>query len=59
LQVVVKPCQGLQLPADVLKGDYPMLFTVGEPVKDYPTGNDRADATRVNALLESEYSKMP
>ncbi|MDE0991067.1 MAG: hypothetical protein OSA83_17785 [Pseudomonadales bacterium] len=29
LQVVVKPCQGLQLPADVLKGDYPMVFTVG------------------------------
>ncbi|MBT3867805.1 MAG: hypothetical protein HOF19_07820 [Gammaproteobacteria bacterium] len=29
LQVVVKPSQSLQLPVDVLKGDYPMVFTVG------------------------------
>ncbi len=29
MQVVVKPCQGMQLAADVLKDDYPVLFTVG------------------------------
>jgi len=29
MQVVVKPCQGMQFLADLLKDDYPVLFTVG------------------------------
>ena len=35
------------------------IVSISEPVKDYPTGNDRADATRINALLESEIRKYP
>ena len=29
MQVLVNPCQGLRPGADVLQGDYPMLFSVG------------------------------
>ena len=35
------------------------IVSISEPVKDYPTGNDRADATRINELLESEIRKYP
>ena len=35
------------------------IVSISKPVKDYPTGNDRADATRINALLESEIRKYP
>jgi Kdo2-lipid IVA lauroyltransferase/acyltransferase len=35
------------------------MLSISEPVVDFPTGDDRADATRINGLLEGEIRKYP
>lgn len=38
-------------------GDY--LITIEPPLRDFPSGNDQADAERVNAALEKGISRVP
>ena len=35
------------------------VLCISKPLKDFPTSDDRADATRINGLLESEIRKFP
>lgn len=50
---VVLPCYNLRLP----KGGYQLIIEA--PLQNYPTGDDVADATRSNQVLETAVRKAP
>lgn len=52
-KAVVIPVAHYRLP----KGRY--LIEFGAPLQDYPTGDDLADATRINQVIEQAVRKMP
>jgi len=41
---------------EVLPEGYKMIF---EPLKDFTSGDDATDATRMNAFLEQEIERLP
>jgi KDO2-lipid IV(A) lauroyltransferase len=34
-------------------------LTIGEPLSDFPSGDDLADAQRINDIIEQEIRKSP
>ena len=50
---VVLPCYNIRLP----QGGYQLI--IEPPLQNYPTGDDIADATRSNQVLEAAVRKAP